>query len=161
MTCLNSTHEGNSSKLREFVDRSERIGGAHATTFTRSQGIRRSHRFQKRMDPTMSRRLWLQIAVLTAVLELLTVWLRFGLQFDSTRDTASTIGRITSGVRIHHGYCGAVMVLVAWGLSQTHPRIAWMGYVLGWSLMVSDVVHHLLVLWPITGSPQFDLFYPT
>ncbi len=109
----------------------------------------------------MNRRLWLQTMVLAAILELLTVALRFGLQLESTRDTASTIGRITFGIRIHHGYCGAVLILLAWGLSQTHPRLARVGYVLGWALVISDAVHHLLVLWPITGSPQFELFYPS
>jgi len=27
-------------------------------------------------------------------------------------------------------------------------------------LFLSDIVHHFLVLWPITGNPEFDLFYP-
>src|SRR5688572_26748844 len=106
------------------------------------------------------RSLWISILVLTAVLELLTLALRFGMRLESTRDTASTIGRVTLGLRIHHGYCGAVLILVAWGLSQTHPRLSRASYIAGWSLLLSDAIHHFLVLWPITGSPQFDLFYP-
>ena len=31
---------------------------------------------------------------------------------------------------------------------------------LGAALFLSDMVHHFLVLWPVTGSPQFDLVYP-
>ncbi|MEY3460173.1 MAG: hypothetical protein RL215_3330, partial [Planctomycetota bacterium] len=29
----------------------------------------------------------------------------------------------------------------------------------GGGLLVSDLVHHFVVLWLLTGSPQFDLFY--
>jgi hypothetical protein len=108
----------------------------------------------------MNRRMWLSILLLTVILEFITLALRFGFRLESTRDTASTIGRVTLGVRIHHGYCGALLILVAWGLSQTHPKTAYYGYVIGWSLLLSDAIHHFLVLWPITGSPQFDLFYP-
>ena len=32
--------------------------------------------------------------------------------------------------------------------------------VIGIALALSDAVHHFLVLWPIVGSPQFDLVYP-
>lgn len=112
------------------------------------------------MNNNNRRRLWVQIILLTIVLELLTLILRFGMKLESTRDTASTIGRVTFGVRIHHGYCGAVIVLVAWSLSQTHRRLSHILYVVGWALFISDAVHHFLVLWPITGSPQFDLLYP-
>jgi hypothetical protein len=112
------------------------------------------------METTDTRALWLRIILLAVALELLTLVLRFGLQLESTRDTASTIGRLTFGVRIHHGYCGAVLILVAWGLSQTHRRLSQAGYLWGWALLISDAVHHFLVLWPITGSPQFDFFYP-
>jgi hypothetical protein len=31
--------------------------------------------------------------------------------------------------------------------------------VFGSALLFSDLAHHFLVLWPTTGSPQFDLFY--
>jgi hypothetical protein len=27
-------------------------------------------------------------------------------------------------------------------------------------LVISDIIHHFLVLWPVTGSPEFDLRYP-
>ena len=109
----------------------------------------------------MSRRVWLLVVLLTAGLELLTLVLRFGFQFDWTRDTAETIGLMTLGIRIHHGYCGVVLILLAWSFSQTHPRHAEVIYVVGWSLLLSDAIHHFLVLWPLTGSPQFDFVYPS
>ncbi len=106
------------------------------------------------------RRLIVQILLLTLLFEVLTLVLRFGLQLESTRDTASTIGLLTFGVRIHHGYCGALLVLIAWGISREAPRLSRYGYVLGGALFLSDMIHHFLVLWPLTGSPQFHLFYP-
>ena len=34
------------------------------------------------------------------------------------------------------------------------------GLRLGAALILSDLVHHYAILWPIVGSPQFDLTYP-
>lgn len=109
----------------------------------------------------ISDKLVVRILLLTLLFECLTIALRFGLQLESTRDTASTIGWLTFGIRIHHGYCGLLLVLVAWGISREAPRLSRWGYVLGWALFLSDMIHHFLVLWPLTGSPQFDLFYPS
>lgn len=101
----------------------------------------------------------MRVVFLTFVIEFLTVGLRFGFQLESTRDTASTIGLITNGFRVHHGYCGILLVVAAWGLSQTHRKLASISYLAGWPLLLSDAIHHFLVLWPVTGSPQFDFFY--
>jgi hypothetical protein len=95
---------------------------------------------------------------LAAAIELVTLAARFGLRLQSTRDTA-WLARFTFGLRIHHGYIGALLVLAAHALPVS-ARARWIGLVLGWALVVSDAVHHLIVLWWFTGSPQFDLFYP-
>jgi hypothetical protein len=103
--------------------------------------------------------LWWSLG-LTFIIELVTIVLRFGLQMESTRDTASTIGRLTFGIRIHHGYCGLALMLVAYCLMSRYPRLARWGLIIGLALLLSDLIHHFLVLWPITGSPHFDLTYP-
>ena len=105
-------------------------------------------------------RLVVWVVGLTILFELMTCVLRFGMQLESTRDTASTIGLLTCGVRIHHSYIGGLIMLAACWFWERFPRLAWWGLVLGLSLFLSDLIHHFLVLWPITGSPQFDLFYP-
>uniref|UniRef100_A0A7S2YKZ6 Uncharacterized protein n=1 Tax=Entomoneis paludosa TaxID=265537 RepID=A0A7S2YKZ6_9STRA len=120
--------------------------------------------------------LW--IVGLTAALETLTCVLRFGFHWESTRDTASTVSQWTGGLRIHHGYVGILMLLGYYGWhkrrrtsrrnppepseEEEEPRI-WpvVLYRLGWALIFSDLMHHFLVLWPITGSPHFDFFYPS
>jgi len=90
--------------------------------------------------------------------ELLTVFMRFGLGLESSRET-HVVGSFTLGIRIHHGYIGVALILVAWTLSRnTGLRNAML--VLGIGLFVSDMVHHFLVLWPVTGSPEFHLLYP-
>ena len=123
--------------------------------------------------------------VLTLVIECICVICRFGYGWTSTDTTASTVGRMTFGLRIHHGYIGVLLVAVAatygWlrGSAESsandltrsdHTQAEelgirpddWMRWslVIGFALIVSDLIHHFLVLWPLTGSPQFDLVYP-
>lgn len=96
----------------------------------------------------------------TIGLEVLTCVLRFGVKLESTRDTASTVGRLTLGLRIHHSYIGALVLLVAIMLLHRYPKWARYGVIIGAGLLLSDLIHHFLVLYPITGSPQFHLCYP-
>lgn len=109
--------------------------------------------FSKRM-------LWWTIG-LTVFVELICVVLRFGFDKDSTSATASTIGVLTFGIRIHHGYIGAVMIPASLIFFDRAKPIAKWVFVVGVALFASDMIHHFLVLWPITGSPDFDLVYPS
>jgi len=95
--------------------------------------------------------------LLALALEGVTVGARFGLGLESTRDTGF-LARLTFGWRIHHGYIGLLLLAAVPFLGSARAR-GW-AIVLGVGLLVSDLVHHFLVLWPITGSPQFDLRYP-
>ena len=99
-------------------------------------------------------------AVLTALIEGITVLLRFGLHLEATRDTASTFGRLSGGIRLHHGYVGLLAVLIAAAVLRRRPLLGRWLVVVGIALVLSDLVHHFLVLWPIVGSPEFYLFYP-
>ena len=93
-----------------------------------------------------------------AAFEAVTVLFRFGLGLQSTRDTR-WLRHWTFGYRIHHGYIGILLVGLAL-LLPLPPRLADLAMIAGIALAVSDVVHHFLVLWPITGSPEFDIRYP-
>lgn len=97
---------------------------------------------------------------LTALFEVITCVLRFGLKLESTKDTASTIGHLTCGIRIHHSYIGGLLVVVACWLWKHQPKVSWWILAIGLGLFFSDIIHHFCVLWPIVGSPQFDLTYP-
>lgn len=95
---------------------------------------------------------------LTLLMEGLTCFSRFGLGLQSTRDTAA-LKRYTFGLRIHHGYFGVVLVLVAVLVFSEGSTRNWLLRI-GGALFLSDLIHHFLVLWPITGDHQFDLKYP-
>ena len=94
----------------------------------------------------------------TAAIELPTIFLRFVLGLESTKNTGF-IGRLTFGIRIHHGYVGALILLIAM-LANLPPAYRNLLLIIGGGLFLSDMIHHFLVLWPITGSPHFDLVYP-
>lgn len=94
--------------------------------------------------------------ILAILVELLTIWVRFGLRLRATQHTRP-IARLTFGIRVHHGYPGVLLLLVAFFLPPAWQHAA---IILGLALAVSDLLHHFAVLWPITGSPEFDLTYP-
>lgn len=91
-----------------------------------------------------------------AAMEAVTLVARFGLKLESTRDTAS-LARFTFGFRIHHGYIGLLLLLAFPWVPPGRAR--WWAGVLGIGLLVSDLVHHFVVLWPLTGDPQFHIKY--
>lgn len=93
--------------------------------------------------------------VLAIGLELITVWARFALGLESTRDT-QLLSMFTFGVRIHHGYIGLLLLALCLFIDGGNRNLIMM---IGFALFFSDLIHHFLVLWPITGSHQFDLFY--
>ena len=100
---------------------------------------------------------------LTVLFELVTVLFRFGFKIEATRDTAKYVARWTRGFRIHHGYWGVPLIVlgvaaIALPLGPAQAA-AWL-VIVGLALIKSDLVHHFLVLWPITGSHDFDLVYP-
>jgi hypothetical protein len=98
------------------------------------------------------------IVGLTLIIELITIFLRFGLNMKTSNTTALIVGKFTFGIRIHHGYIGILLIIMAvfFPTALVSNRLL----ITGMSLFLSDVIHHFLVLWPITGSPEFDLLYP-
>lgn len=97
--------------------------------------------------------------LLTFAIEAITLFFRFGLGLESTRHTASTVGKLTMGIRFHHGYAGIfLLILLLFARFRKH-RAADVIFVVGMSLFVSDIIHHTL-LYLITGSADLDLVYP-
>ena len=95
-----------------------------------------------------------RIVKLTVAIELVTLFFRVILGLKSTRDTKSTIGRLTRGIRIHHSYPGIIYLLY---LSIFRSKSSLM-VVFSWALILSDLLHHFL-LYLFTGSAEFDLYY--
>ena len=108
-----------------------------------------------RDDQPDAKRILAYSVFLAIGIEAVTVCFRFGMGWQATRDT-SWLSQFTLGLRIHHGYIGLVLLLAAVRFTTPWRQVL---LILGLGLAMSDLAHHFLVLWPITGSPQFDLWY--
>jgi hypothetical protein len=95
--------------------------------------------------------------LLAAAIEVFTCFLRFGLHLEAGRDTGFLCA-VTCGLRIHHAYVGLAVIVLAL-LTARGPLLPWC-VIVGAALVISDLVHHFLVLWPLTGRPEFEFFYP-
>jgi hypothetical protein len=100
----------------------------------------------------------LKIIITTLIIEMLTLFGRFGLGLQATRDT-TILAKFTFGFRIHHGYIGLLLLVIVYCLSLKTPlKHDTALYVVGASLLLSDILHHLL-LWLITGDPELHIKY--
>lgn len=91
-------------------------------------------------------------ALLTLLIEAVTAIGRFACGVRSTRDTCA-VAPFTAGLRIHHCYVGVAVAALA-------PVAGAPFLCVGVALVASDLIHHFLVLWPVTGDHEFDLTYP-
>lgn len=105
---------------------------------------------------TRAQRLLAGAVVWTTLMEALSLFNRFVLGLESTRDTAA-LAPYLFGIRIHHGYVALLVMMWAWRSSTLTQRV-----LLGMSLggVGSDMLHHVL-LQLITGDGDWDLFYPS
>ncbi|MBI2932665.1 MAG: hypothetical protein HYY16_13540 [Planctomycetes bacterium] len=101
---------------------------------------------------------FLTVALLTVLVESATACGRFMFGVQATRDTCA-LAAFTFGWRIHHAYVGALVlgISMAWPSCDVRVAITCVGS----ALVLSDLAHHFLVLWPITGRHEFDLTYPS
>ncbi|MBM3321496.1 MAG: hypothetical protein FJY73_12555 [Candidatus Eisenbacteria bacterium] len=95
--------------------------------------------------------------LLALAIEIATSVLRFGFGMKATESTAFLAG-YTAGLRIHHGYVGVALLLVSFALADPAWRKG--ALVAGIGLVVSDLAHHFLVLWLLTGHHEFYFRYP-
>lgn len=94
-----------------------------------------------------------QIVALTLLAEFVTVFFRFVMGLKSSEATASTVGKLTGGIRVHHGYVGLFFLLLNFFGLKLKKTME-----LGLILFMSDVMHHAL-LYFFTGNAEFDIFY--
>ena len=127
-------------------------------TLFRTEEVATVPRLLARLGSLTPRQVALWTLLAAAAIEASTAALRFGAGWQSSGQT-SWLGELTWGVRVHHGYVGAVILLLAC-LGRLPAGWRKLLAIAGGALLVSDLVHHFLVLWPVTGSPQFDLRYP-
>ncbi|MEL6108869.1 MAG: hypothetical protein AAFU85_22910 [Planctomycetota bacterium] len=114
----------------------------------------------KRPERTFGWEFAFAVTIVTVIVELACIVFRFGFGLSSSTATASTIGVLTLGYRIHHGYVGLLMAMLGNLWAKERFDLGWLILAVGTGLVLSDLIHHFAVLWPLTGSPQFDLRYP-
>ena len=96
--------------------------------------------------------------LLAVLIEGVTVLLRFGLDWESTRKRRRhrrTDVWLTRPSRLPGRFPGAARLVFP---ARFTARVVDCGVRVDF---LRSVAHHFFVLWPITGSPQFDLVYPT
>ena len=94
---------------------------------------------------------------LTILIEGGVAILRFVFGLEATRDT-ERMSLLFDGLRIHHGYIGVLMLVLA-GIFREFRGFRNLMLLIGGALILSDLFHHFVILWPITGSPHFDVYY--
>jgi len=111
-------------------------------------------------SPSRSRARWILLAAgLTIAFEAVTLALRLGMGMESHVATAG-LAAFTMGLRFHHGYLGLLALVAAAWARRKHPEHAERLSAVGVGLVLSDAVHHFVVLWALTGAPSFDFAYP-
>ena len=93
--------------------------------------------------------LWLTLGT-TALFEIVTCIFRFGFKMRS-REIAPRFKKYTLGMRIHHGYVGAVMIPPTLLLVPEGSFLALGLLAFGAGLILSDLLHHFVVLPIFTG----------
>ena len=107
----------------------------------------------------MSKAILIHALWVTAGIEALCLVLRYGMSLKSSETTAGTIGWITGGIRVHHGYVGLIMLIVIAVLPHWRGGLRDWLIILAIALFASDIIHHFGVLWIVEGDPHFDLMY--
>ncbi|MCR9217572.1 MAG: hypothetical protein NXI14_10260 [bacterium] len=91
------------------------------------------------------------------LLELFTIYLRFGRRMTAPETTA-WLGRMTRGYRVHHGYHG--FTLIPAGMLIFPGAVGEWLAIAGIALLLSDAIHHFIVLKWVTGHHEFWVKYP-
>jgi hypothetical protein len=102
--------------------------------------------------------LCLAVLATTALFEGVTCAFRFGCGMTA-REDLSWMRRWTRGVRVHHGYPGIALVGVSFAGVLAGPVDSAV-VIVGWGLLLSDAVHHFVVLPLTVGRTEFDLRFP-
>lgn len=97
--------------------------------------------------------------LLALLIECLTAMGRFCYGIRTLHHTPERVRRLTGGLRLHHGYLG-IGGMAAALLPGAPSQVAACLAIGGIGLLLSDLSHHFVVLWAVTGRPQFHFFYP-
>ena len=102
--------------------------------------------------------LWLAATAVTVLFEAVTCAFRFGCGLTA-REDLTWMRRWTRGLRLHHGYPGIALVGASFTGMLSGP-VESAVIIVGWGLLLSDAVHHFVVLPLTVGRTEFDLRFP-
>lgn len=98
---------------------------------------------------------WSLVIISTIIIEIITLFGRFVFKKSSKENYFKILKKLNARyfIHFHHGFFGVIILLVSY----------FYGFVflfnLGIGFILSDLVHHFVILWSITGSPEFHLIY--
>jgi len=95
------------------------------------------------------------ILVLTAIIEIITVIFRFGFKWSAKVNYEKILKklRIVYFPHIHHMYFGIIIAIYCY----TNNYTAWFN--LGIAMIISDLIHHFVVLKLVEGNSEFKFVY--
>ena len=98
---------------------------------------------------------WIYILWIAGIIEVITIFGRFIFKI-STKDVLMKLMRRYGWKKVihfHHGFVGLIVVGLAVYFRSS------LGVNIGWGLVLSDAIHHFIVLWLIVGDPEFHIVY--
>src|SRR5262245_40232996 len=98
--------------------------------------------------------------VATVLFEGLALLFHFVFGWEARVTNADNLGWLTGGFRLHPGLLGLLMLVAALVFRARRAVLTTWLIILGGGLLISDLIRHLFILWPITGNPDLSLFYP-
>ncbi|MAE49638.1 hypothetical protein CMI48_02305 [Candidatus Pacearchaeota archaeon] len=95
------------------------------------------------------------ILIIAFFIEAITIFGRFFFKLSSKRIYIKLIKRFEFKffIHFHHLFFGLILSLVSF-----HYGFVFL-FNLGFAMVLSDLVHHFVVLWIIIGNPEFHLIY--
>ena len=97
---------------------------------------------------------WL-IIITALIIEIVTIVGRFGLKISTKNVWIAVMKHYNRRhwVHMHHVFLGLIIAAIA---ILTDNNLA---LNLGLGVILSDAIHHLVILWPLVGSPEFHIIY--
>ncbi len=97
---------------------------------------------------------WLIIAT-AVIVEIITIVGRFKFSISTKNFWVSVMKHFNKKhwVHFHHVFLGLTIAVVSI-LFKNNLTLN-----LGIGIALSDIIHHLIVLWPLIGSPEFHILY--
>ena len=95
------------------------------------------------------------IIITAVVIEVITIIGRFGFNISTKSLWVKVMKHYNRRhwVHVHHVFIGLLVVAIALIVKNN------LVLNLGLGVIMSDAIHHFIILWPLIGSPEFHIIY--